>query len=95
MTGNKDCPHNKNIDCPCFGAILFCQHCGFYPLENERRKHHLNKHIVEIETERQKNIIQLFIKHNKKRVSYTIRRVRKRTASPKTNSQLNNQQGDG
>lgn len=89
------CEYRKNIDCPYAGAIIFCQNCGFHPQEEKRRKATLEKNSAEIETERQKNIVQLFIKHNKKRVSYSVRRVRKRTASPKTNNQLKNQQGVG
>lgn len=77
------CEYRKNIDCLYSGAVIFCQNCGFYPQEEKRRKATLEKNSAEIETERQKNIVQLFIKHNKKRVSYSVRRVRKLTDSSK------------
>lgn len=95
MTGYNDCPYRKNIDCLYKGAIIFCKNCGFYPPEEKRRKSTLEKYSDEISTERQKNIVQLNIKHHKKKVTYTIRRVRKRTSSPKTDKVSNNQHGVG
>lgn len=95
MTGNNDCPHNKSIDCPYLGAVIFCKKCGYYPSENARRKEFINQHSADLETARQENVIQLNIKHSKRKVTYNLRRVRKRTSSPKTNSQLKNQQGVG
>ena len=95
MTGNNDCPYRKNIDCPYLGAVVFCKNCGFHPAEEKRRKTTLEKNSAEIETQRQKNIVQLCIKHNKKRVSYTIRRVRKVTPSSLYGTMLNNGQGVG
>lgn len=86
MSASDNCPYRKNIDCLYKGAIIFCKNCGFYPPEEKQRKATLAKYSDEISTERHKNIVQLYIKHNKKRVSYSIRRVRKRTDSQKTNT---------
>lgn len=95
MTGNNDCPYRKNIECSYRGALIFCRHCGFYPVEERRRKTIIESNIGHIEEKRPKNIMQLRIVHKGKKLSYSVQAVRKRTSSPKTNSQLKNQQGVG
>lgn len=95
MTGNHDCPYRKNIECSYRGALIFCRHCGFYPVEERRRKTIIESNIGHIEDNRPKNIMQLRIVHKGKKVSYSVQAVRKRTVSPKTNNQLKNQQGVG
>lgn len=79
------CPFQKNIECVVNGALdFYCASCGFFPAEQKRRKKALSKQSAELETERRKNIMQLQIQHKGKKVSYNLRRVRKRTDSPKT-----------
>lgn len=95
MTGNNDCPYRKNIECSFRGALIFCRHCGFYPVEERRRKTVIESNIGQIEQKRPKNIMQLKIVHKGKKLSYSVQAVRKRTANPKTNNQLKNGQGDG
>lgn len=95
MTGNNDCPHRKNIDCPYLGAVVFCKKCGFYPAEEKRRKAVLLSNIGQIEGKRSNYIMQLKIKRFKRNVSYTVQPVRKRTPSRKTRNQLINEQGAG
>ena len=87
MTGNNDCPYRKNIECSYRGALIFCRRCGFYPVEERRRKTVIESNIGNIEQKRPKNIMQLIIVHKGKKVSYSVQAVRKRTASPKTNNQ--------
>lgn len=95
MTGNNDCPYRKNIECSYRGALIFCRHCGFYPVEERRRKTIIESNIGQIEEKRPKNIMQLRIVHKSKKVSYTVQPVRKRTPGRKTYNQLKNQQGVG
>lgn len=82
-----NCPFRKNIECSINGALdFYCTSCGFFPAEEKRRKKALAKQSVNLETERRKNVMQLQIQHKSKKVSYNLRRVRKRTDSPKTNT---------
>ena len=93
---NKDsCPYRKNIECSYRGALIFCRHCGFYPVEERRRKTIIESNIGQIEEKRPKNIMQLKIVHKGKKVSYSVQAVRKLTVSPKTNRVTNSGQGDG
>ena len=80
-----NCPFRKYIECAVNGALdFYCSACGFFPTEEKRRKKALSKQSAELETERRKNVMQLQIQHKSKKVSYNLRRVRKRTDSPKT-----------
>ena len=83
MTGNNDCPYRKNIECSYRGALIFCRHCGFYPVEERRRKTIIESNIGKIEEKRPKNIMQLRIVHKGKKVSYSVQAVRKLTDSSK------------
>ena len=95
MTGNHDCPYRKNIECSYRGALIFCRRCGFYPVEERRRKTVIESNIGQIEQKRPKNVMQLKIVHRGKKLSYSVQAVRKRTVSPKTNRVSINGQGDG
>ena len=95
MTWNNDCPYRKNIECSFRGALIFCRRCGFYPVEERRRKTVIESNIGQIEQKRPKNIMQLRIVHKGKKVSYSVQPVRKRTLSRKTYNQSRNGQGDG
>lgn len=95
MTGYHDCPYRKNIECSFRGALIFCRRCGFYPVEERRRKTVIESNIGHIEDKRSKNVMQLRIVHKGKKVSYSVQPVRKRTPSRKTYNQLRNGQGDG
>lgn len=95
MTGNNDCPYRKNIECSYLGALIFCRHCGFYPVEERRRKTIIESNIGQIEEKRPKNIMQLRIVHKGKKLSYSVQAVRKVTLSSKYGTMLNKQQGDG
>ena len=82
-----NCPFRKNIECSINGALdFYCASCGFFPSEEKRRKKALIKKYADLETERRKNVMQLQIQHKGKKVSYNLRRVRKRTDSQKTNT---------
>ena len=95
MTGYHDCPYRKNIECSYRGALIFCRRCGFYPVEERRRKTVIESNIGHIEDKRPKNVMQLRIVHKGKKVSYSVQPVRKRTVSPKTNRVSISGQGDG
>lgn len=91
----NDCPYRKNIECSFRGALIFCRCCGFYPVEERRRKTIIQSNIGHIEDKRSKNVMQLKIVHKGKKVSYSVQPVRKRTPGQKTYNQLRNGQGDG
>lgn len=83
MTGNNDCPYRKNVECSYRGALIFCRHCGFYPVEERRRKKVIQSNIGQIGAKRLNFIMQLTIRHNGKKVSYSVQPVRKRTPGRK------------
>ena len=89
MTGNNDCPYRKNIECSYRGALIFCRRCGFYPVEERRRKTVIESNIGQIEQKRPKNVMQLKIVHKGKKVSYSVQSVRKVTPSSKYGTMLN------